>query len=168
MGSLFPLQQIFPTQEWNWGLLYFMQILYQLSYQGSPQWSKAHLFICQIFWVLEMCELWARHIILSKKLTVQFSSVAQSCPTLCDPMDCSVPGFPVHHQLLELTQTHVHWVNYAIQSLHPLSSPSPPTFNHCQHQGLFKWISSSHQVAKILEFQLQHQSFQRMFRTYFL
>ena len=86
----------------------------------------------------------------------QFSSVAQSCPTLCNPMDCSTPGFPVHHQLLEFTQTHVHWVSDAIHSSHPLSSPSP-AFNLSQHQGLFKWVSSSHQVAEILEFQLQHQ-----------
>ena len=85
---------------------------------------------------------------------VQFSSVAQSCPTLCDPMDCSLPGLPVHHQLLELTQTHVHWVGDAIQPSHSLLSPSPPAFNLSQHQGLFKWVSSSHQVAKVLEFQL--------------
>ena len=75
-------------------------------------------------------------------------------------MDCSMPGLPVHHQLLEFTQTHVHWVNDAIQPFHPLSSPSPPTFNLSQCQGLFKWVSTSHQVAKILDFQLQHQSFQ--------
>ena len=87
--------------------------------------------------------------------SAQFSSVTQSCPTSCDPMDCSTPGFPVHHQLPELTQTHVHWVSDAIQPSYPLSSPSPPTFNHSQHQGLFKWVSSSNQVAKILEFQLQ-------------
>ena len=67
-----------------------------------------------------------------------FSSIAQSCPTLCDPMDCSTPGFPVHHQLLELTQTHVHQVGDAIQPSHPLSSPSPPTFSLSQHQGLFQ------------------------------
>ena len=79
-----------------------------------------------------------------------FSSVAQSCLTLCDPMDCSTPGFPVHHQLLEFIQTHVHWVGDAIQPSHPLSSPSPPTFNLSQHQGLFKWVSSLHQVTKIL------------------
>ena len=90
----------------------------------------------------------------------QFSSVAQSCPNLCDPMNLSTPGLPVHHQLLEFTQTHVHWVCDAIQPSHPLSSPSLPAFNLSQHQGLFKWVSSSHQVAKILEFQLQHQSFQ--------
>ena len=104
-----------------------------------------------------------------KKLeTVSVSSVTQSCLTLCDPMDCSTPGFPVHHQLPEPTQTHVLWVSDAIQPSHPLSSTSPPAFNLSQHQGLFKWVSSSHQVAEVLEFQLQHQSFQWMFRTDFL
>ena len=68
----------------------------------------------------------------------QFNSVAQSCPTLCDPMDCSIPGFSIHHQLPDLDQTHVHRVGDAIQSSHPLSSPSPPAFNLSQHQGLFK------------------------------
>ena len=91
---------------------------------------------------------------------MQFNSVAQSCPILCDPMDCSTPGLPVHHQLPEFTQTHVHWVGDAIQPSHPLLSPSPPALNFSQHQGLFQWVSSSHQVAKVLEFQLQHQSFQ--------
>ena len=95
----------------------------------------------------------------------QFSSVAQSCPTLCDPMNQSTPGLPVHHQLPEFTQTHVHWVSDAIQPSHPLSSPSPPALNLSQHQGLFKWVSSSHQVAKVLEFQFQHQSFQWTPRT---
>ena len=80
--------------------------------------------------------------------SVQFSSVTQACPILCDPMDCSAPGFPVHHQLLELAQTHVHWVSNAIQPSYPLSSPSPPAFNLTQHQGLFQWVSSSYQVAK--------------------
>ena len=84
---------------------------------------------------------------------------------LCDPTDCSTPGLPVHHQLLELTQTHVHLVGDAIQPSHPLSSPSPPSFNLSQHQGLYKRISSSHQVAKVLKFQLHHQSFQWTFRT---
>ena len=102
----------------------------------------------------------------------QFSSVAQSCPTLCDPMDSSTPDIPVRHhpvrhQLPEFTQTHVHLVGDAIQPFHPLSSPSPPAFNLSQHQGLFKWVSSSHQVAKLLEFQLQHQSFQSIFRIDF-
>ena len=90
----------------------------------------------------------------------QFISVTQLCPTLCDPMNRSMPGFPVHHQLPESTQTHVHWVSDAIQPSHPLLSPSPPAFNLSQHQGLLKWISSPHQVAKVLEFQLQHQSLQ--------
>ena len=97
--------------------------------------------------------------------SVQFSSVAQSCPTLCDPMKRSTPGLPVHHQLPESTQTHVHWVVDAIQPSHPLLSPSLPALNLSQHQGLFKWVSSLHQVAKVLEFQLQHHSFQRTPRT---
>jgi len=83
----------------------------------------------------------------------QFSSVTQLCPTLCDPMDCSRPGFPVHHQLLELTQTHVHWVGDAIQPSHLLLSPSPPAFNLSQNQGLFQRVSSSDKVDKILELQ---------------
>ena len=97
--------------------------------------------------------------------SVWFSSVAQSCPTLCDPMNRSTPSLPVHHQLPESTQTHVHWVGDAIQPSHPLSSPSPPALNLSQHQSLFQWVSSSHQVAKVLEFQLQHQSYQWTPRT---
>ena len=96
------------------------------------------------------------------------SSVAQLCLTPYDLMDCSTPGFPVHHQLLDLAQTHVHQVGDAIQSSQPLSSPSPPAFNLSQHQGLFKGVSSSHQVAKVLEFQLQHQFFQWTPRADFL
>ena len=100
--------------------------------------------------------------------SVQFSLVTQSYPTLCNPMDCSTPRFPVHHQFLEFTQTHVYWVSEAIQPSHPLSSLSLPALNLSQHQGLFKWVSSSHQVAKVLEFQIQHQSFQWIFRTDYL
>ena len=103
-----------------------------------------------------------------RKSVTQFSSVTHSCPTLCDAMDHIMPGLPVHHQLSELTQIHVHRVGDAIQPFHPPSSPSPPTFNLSQHQGLFQWVSSSHQVAKVLEQQLQHQSFQRIFRTDFI
>ena len=84
----------------------------------------------------------------------QIRSVAQSCPTLCDPMNRSKPGLPVHHQLPEFTETHVHWVSDAIQPSHPLSSPSPPAPNPSQHQSLFQWVNSSHEVAKVLEFQL--------------
>ena len=93
--------------------------------------------------------------------SVQFSSVAQSCPTLCDPMNRSTPGLPVHHHLPEFTQTHVHPVGDAIQPSHSLSSPFPPATNPSQHQDLFQWVNSSHEVAKVLEFQLQHHSFQR-------
>ena len=96
--------------------------------------------------------------------SVQFSSVAQSCPTLCNPMNLSTPGLPVH-QLPEFTQTHVHRVGDAIQPSHPLLSPSPPAPDPSQHQGLFQWVNSSHQVAEVLEFQLQHQSFQWIPRT---
>ena len=94
-----------------------------------------------------------------------FSSVAQSCPTVYDPMNCSTPGLPVHHQLRELTQTHVRQVSDAIQPSHPLLSPSPPAPRPSQHQGLFQWVNSSHEVAKVLEFQLQHQSLQWTPRT---
>ena len=87
-------------------------------------------------------------------LNIPFSSVAQACPTLCDPMDCSTPGLPVHRQLPELAQTHVHRVGDAIQPSHPLSFPSPPDFSLSHHQGIFQWVSSSHQVAKVLELQL--------------
>ena len=95
----------------------------------------------------------------------QLSSVTQSCSTLCNTMDYSMPSLPVHHQLLELTQTHVHWVSDGIQSSHPLLAPSPPAFNPSQHKGFFQWVSSSHQVAKVLELQLRHQSFQWTPRT---
>ena len=92
------------------------------------------------------------------QFAVPFSPVAQSCPTLCDPTDCSTPGLPLHHQLPELAQTHVHGVGDAIQPAHPLSPPSPPAFSPAQHHGLCQWVSFSHQMAKVLE--LQHQSLQ--------
>ena len=98
----------------------------------------------------------------------QFSSVAQSCPTFCNPMNCSTPGLPVHHQLPEFTQTHIHRVSDAIKPSHPLSSPSPPALNFSQHQGLFQRVSSSGQVAKVTELQHQHQSFQWIFNVDFL
>ena len=98
------------------------------------------------------------------QFSIPFSSVTQSCPNICNPMDCSMPGLLVHHQLLESTQTHVHWVGDAIQLSHPL----PPALNLSQYQDLFKWVSFSHEVASVLEFQLQHQSFQWIFRTLML
>ena len=120
------------------------------------------------------CRLWGSHRVGHNwsnlaAVCLFFSSVQSlSRVRLCDPMDCSTPGLPVHHQLPEFTQTHVHWVRGAIQPSHPLSSPSPPALNLSQHQGLFQWVSSSHQVAKVLEFQLQHKFFQWIFRTDFL
>ena len=95
---------------------------------------------------------------------IHFSSVAQSCLTLCDPVDCTTPGLPAP----EFTQTHVHWAGDAIQPSHPLLSRSPPASNLSQYQSHFQWVSSSHKVARVLEFQLQHQSFQWIFRTDFL
>ena len=151
---------------------------------------------------------------LEKCLLKSFSSVTQLCLTLCDPMDCSTPGFPVHHHFPEFVQSHVHWVSDAIQPSHPLSSLFSSSFNFSQHQGLsqrlalltrwpkywsfsfsispsneysgliyfridwfdlqgspkslFQRVGSSHQVAKVLELQLQHQSFQWIFRVDFL
>ena len=101
----------------------------------------------------------------SSSMPLLFRSVAQSCLTLCNPVNRSTPGLPVHHQLPESTQTHVHWVADTIQPSHSLLSPTPPALNLSQHQGIFKWVSSSHQVAKVLEFQLQHHIFHWTPRT---
>ena len=106
---------------------------------------KIHFFV--LFILVTECTL-------IRYYSVQFSSVTQSCPTLWDPMNRSMPGLPVHHQLPEFTQTHVHRVGDAIQLSHPLSSPSPPAPNPSQHQSLFQWVNSLHEVAKVLEFQL--------------
>ena len=99
-------------------------------------------------WLKEETVFWAPTVYLTW-CSVQFSSVAQSCPTLCDPMNCSMPGLPVHHQLPEFTQTHVHWVGDAIQSSHPLSPPSPPAPNPSQHQSLLQWVNSSHEESTL-------------------
>ena len=117
-----------------------------------------HIFIFYIIYYVYLYYTIYLHNIYN--ICIQFSSVAQSCPILCDPMNHSTPGLPVHHQLLEFTQIHVHRVGDAIQPSHPLSSPSPPAPNPSQHQGLFQCVISSHEVTKVLEFQLQHQSFQ--------
>ena len=119
-------------------------------------WVYFHTLIFVVF-VYDLLITTLMHVFKSGS-EFQFSSVTQYCQTLCYPRDCSTPGFSVHHQLPELAQTNVHRVNDAIQPSHPLSSPSPPAFNLSQHQGLLQWVSSSHQVAKVLEFQLQHQS----------
>ena len=126
-----------------------------------------HLILCRPLlpaFVFPNISVFSNESVLTQ-LSVQFSSVAQSCPTLCDPMNLSMPGLPVYHQLLEFTQTHVHRVGDAILPSHPLSSLSPPAPNLSQHQGLFQWVNSSHEVAKVLEFQPQHQSFQWTPRT---
>ena len=104
---------------------------------------------------IPLLDIYPEEILIQKDTcTPVFSSASQSCLTLCHPMDCSMPGFLVHHQLPEFTQTHVHCVGDTIHPSHPLSSPSPPALNLSQHQGLFQYF------AKVLEFQLQHQSFQ--------
>ena len=123
---------------------------------SEPPGNEAHPTLRRAIWFSQ-----------STNSNIQFSSITQLCLTLCNPMDCSTPGFPVHRQLPELAQTHIRRVGDAIWSSHPLSSPSPPVFNLSQHQGLFQWVNSSHQVAKV-ELQLQHQSFQWIFRTDFL
>ena len=110
-----------------------------------------HVFF--FFFLLFIMEFCITQLCIISTLSVQFSSVSQSCPTLCDPLNHSTPGLPVHHQLPEFTQTHVHQVSDAIQPSHPLSSPSPAP-NPSQHQSLFQWVNSSHEVAKGLEFQL--------------
>ena len=98
---------------------------------------------------------------MTNSLLTSCCSLTQSCPTLCNTMDCSMPGFPILHYLLEFAQTYVHWVSDAIQPSHPLlPASSPPALSLSQHQGLFQWVGSSHQVAKLLDLQLQHQSFQ--------
>ena len=128
----------------------------------NPTYLRGYVF-CFHAWPL----FWCHTTYPFTQVSVQFSSVTQSCSTLCNPKDFSTPGLPVHHQLPEFIQIHVHWISDAIQPSHPLSSPSP-TFNLSQYQGLFKWVSSTYQVAKVLEFQLQHQSFQWTPRTDFL
>ena len=112
--------------------------------------------------------LWVGTLTFFPPFGIKLISVTQCCPTLCDPTDWSTSGVPVHHQLPELAQTHVHQVRDAIQPSHPLLSHSPPAFNLSEHQDVFQWFSSLHQVAKVLQFQLQHQSFQWISMTGFL
>ena len=133
---------------------------------------KTFIFTWKIYFLLEIITLhqtcnniFGKAYKVKKNISVQFSSVAQSCLTLCNPMNCSIPGIPVHHQLLEFIQTHVHQVGDAIQPSHPLSSPSPPAPNPSHNQSLFQWVNISHEVGKVLEFQPKHQSFQWTPRT---
>ena len=152
-------------------ILSSLKILYSffLIFLLFGWWTSIFWFSYSLFSFLLFCSIFPGHILnFIKHCSVQFSSITQLNPTLCHPMDCSKPGSLVHHQLPELAQTHVHRVGDAIQPSHPVSSPSPPAFNLSQHQGLFQWIGSSHQVAKVLEFQVQNQYFQWIFRTDFL
>ena len=146
------------------------------TYPSSPLFSRTKNWGCSIplyemiyyLHIAYVCMPFCVILIISWLFVIpsfQFSSVAQSYLTLCDPMNHSMPGLPVYHQLPESTKTHVHWVGDAIQPSHPLSYPSPPALNLSQHQDLFKWVSSSYEVAKVLEFQLKHQSFQWTPRT---
>ena len=143
--------------------LYIYIYIFQIILHYRLFWDFECSSLC---YMVNPCCLWNAYFNFS--YSAQFSSATQSCPTLCDPMNHNMPSLPVHHQHLESTQTHVRWVGDAIQPSHPLPSPSPPALNLSQHQGLFKWVSSSHQVAKVLEFQLQHQSYQWTPRTDFL
>ena len=140
--------------------------------------SFLNMHLCYLALILFPCSACFLHSPSSSAITLGGGSIhwitvfslvqSLNCVGLCNTMDCSTPGIPVHHQLSELIQTHVHWVTDAIQPSHPLSSPSPPSLNLSQHQNLFQRVSSSHQVARVLEFQLHHQSFQWTLRTEFL
>ena len=140
---------------------FFKHFIFIFNFQGFfgiVLWMLL-LFLCNIFHGFLRC------FHSSSVSSVQLFSCVQ---LLATPWTAACQAFPVHHQPLELAQTHVHLVNDAIQPSHPVSSPAPPTFNLSQHQGLFKWVTSSHQVAKVLELPLQYQSFQWIFRTDFL
>ena len=135
---------------------FFWRVAEQIERNGKEINCTEEKVLWTFFFLYKCCNRkWVvnKYQILKKQVQiepVQFSSVTQSYLTLCNPMDCSTPGFPVHHQRPELAQTQVHWVSNAIQPSHPLSSLSPPALNLSQHQDLFQWVSSSHQVAKVL------------------
>ena len=150
------------------GIGLFLKISHIISYSPSEKVFISESIISFFLIFKDSKVSTCRSVKLTRQTLTTLSSVIQLCPALCDPMDCSMPGLPVHHQLLELAQMHVHWVGDAIQPSHPLSSPSRPAFNFSQNQGLFKWVHSLHQVAKVLQFQHQHQSFQWALRTDFI
>ena len=138
-----------------------------VSFWCTAKWFNCVCVCVYIYILFHSTAKWfSLYICVCVCVCVQFSLVTQLCPTVCNSMDCIMLGLWVHHQCPEFTETHVHWVGDAIHASHPLSSPSPPTLHLSQHQGLFQWVSSSHQVAKVLE--LQYQSFQWIFRTDFL
>ena len=147
----------------------FMFFLTYISLTNSLKYISMYIFVMK--YLLKFCVLfvtWINHYLVDLKEFFQLSSVQSvSCIQICNHMNCSIPGFPVHHQLPGLTQTHDLPVGDDIQPSYPLSSPSL-AFNLSQHQGLFQWVGSLPKVAKVLEFQLQHQSFQWIFKTDFL
>ena len=136
--SVYVYFQVIQCMDWHWQCVNWLC--------GSQQTGK---FLKRWEYQTTLPASWETYIQVKKQQSVQFSSVAQSCPTLSNPMNRSMPGLPVHHQLPELTQTDVHRVSDAIQPSHPLSSPSPSAPNPSQHQSLFQWVSSSHEVAKV-------------------
>ena len=149
------------TYCWSHFLFLFKHFIFIFNFQGFfgvVLWMLL-LLLCNIFHGFLRC------FHSSSVSSVQLFSCVQ---LLATPWTAACQAFPVHHQLPELAQTHVHWVGDAIEPSHPLSSPAPPAFNLSQHQSLFKWVTSLHQVAKVLELPLQYQSFQWIFRTDFL
>ena len=136
----------FFLKAWDLFLL-LLVVFFQVE---QIQFLTYHLLLCKVFKNIFSTKFSKFRSSWWIVQSVQFSSVTQSCPTLCEPTDCNAPGRPAHHQLLEFIQTHVHWVSDAIEPSHPLLSPSIPALSLSQHQGLFKWVSSSHQVAKVL------------------
>ena len=167
LGHIVSVYLIF-ERSWQFFLQWLCHFTYSSTlYESSCSWRSSQTLgilsrkNCDVLHRIQNFPIVSKN--LSKTHSVQFSSVTQLCLILCNTMDRSTAGLPVHHQLPEFTQTHVHCVSDAIQPSHPLSSPSPPALNLSQH--LFQWVSSSHQVAKVLEFQLQHQSFQWRLRT---
>ena len=152
--SLFSLLQDteISKRQWNTELGKESKIKYSTLNNNKRYWRyKEHELMA---FVLFFFSFFFFFFVFVQFSSAQFSSVAQSCPPLCNPMNRSTPGLPVHHQLPEITQTHVHQVSDAIQPSHPLSSPSPPAPNPSQHQSPFQWVNSSHEVAKVLKFQL--------------
>ena len=144
--------------NFQWNFTFILHLNYQiLKCIFSLLEKHVLILVTTMTWWLQSWRKNLRH----RTLSDQIRSVAQLCPTLRNPMNGSTPGLPIHHQLLEFIETHVHQVSDAIQPSHPLSSPSPPAPNPSQHQSLFQWVNSSHEVARVLEFQLQHHSFQR-------
>ena len=136
------------------------RLLCPWGFSRQEYWRGCHFLLQGIFSThgSNLCFLCVLH---WQTASLPLSSVIQSCPTLCDLMNHSTPGLPVQHQFPEFTQTHIHRVSDAIQPSHPLWSPTPPAPNPSQHQSLFQWVNSSHEVAKVLEFQLKHHALQR-------